>query len=123
MKLYAFFSTLLFAFAPIVIAQDDNPKGTDDFWKKVDSKISKEVTKKVDDRTLVRLPTLPIDSNNPKIPAGLDDRLRRNGTFNGTLPSPSPSPFNRTSPSPSSSGGSHPILSTFTFVSMLTAFM
>jgi hypothetical protein len=118
MKYFAFFSAMLFAFATTVFAQDDKPKGADDFWKKVDTKISKEVAKKVDDRTLVRLPTLPIDSNNPKIPAGLDDRLNRNGTFNGTSPSPSPSP----SPS-SSSGHSHQVFSTFTFVSLLTAFL
>jgi hypothetical protein len=113
---------MLFAFAQNVLAQDDNPKGADDFWKKVDSKISKEVTKKVDDRTLVRLPTLPIDVNNPRIPAGLDDRLRRNGTFNGTSPSPSPSP---SSPFGEVSGGiaGKDVLSTFTFVSILTAFM
>ena len=101
------------------LAQDDKPKGADDFWKKVDTKIAQVVNKRIDDKNLIRIPTLPVDDKNAKLPAGFDDRLlNRNGTVNGNVSSPSPSP----SPS-SSEAGPHHVLSSFTFVSILCAFM
>lgn len=100
-------------------AQDDNPKGADDFWKKVDNRVARQVQKRIDDNNLVRIPTLPLDDKNVRLPAGVDDRLlRRNGTLNGTSPSPSPSPSSSTS-----EARPQHVLSSFTFVSILCAFM
>lgn len=116
---------LLLSLVGSACAQEDKPKNADDFWKKVDTKITQQVNKRIDDKNLVKVPTLPVDDKNPKLPAGFDDRfLNRNGTvngiFNGNLssPSPFPSPSSRTS-----AVGPQNVLSSFTFFSILCAFM